>query len=98
MTEIFLTIEGDPEQVRSAVAELEAALGETGRVREPHPLDGDGSQFTTIYVDVFDAENEADALVHIQPLLSRRFLDMLRHGTTVMQWVVPAPPPLVRPS
>jgi hypothetical protein len=98
MTEIFLTIEGNVEPVRSAIVELEAALGDTGRVRAPHPVDGNGSQFTTIYVDVFGVESEADALLHIQPLLSRRFLDMLRYGTTVMQWVVPAPPPVVRPS
>jgi hypothetical protein len=72
--------------------ELEAALGETGRVRAPHPLDGTGSQYTTIYADVFDAGNEADALVHIQPLLSERFRDMLRDGTKVWQWVIPARP------
>jgi hypothetical protein len=96
MTEIFLDIHGRLPRLRRWVADLEAALGDTGRVR--HSLeDGDDGQehYRTVYVEVYGAADEVEALEHVQPILRELESDyesILRRGTTVWQWVAPAPP------
>ena len=99
MAEIFLDIAGTLPRLRRWVADLEAALGDTGRVRHTVEDGDDGqSHYRTIYVDVLDAASEVEALEHVQPILRELDSDedvtpVLRRGTNVWQYVVPAPPP-----
>ena len=99
MTEVFLDIEGTLPRLRRWVADLEAALGDTGRVRHTLEAGDDGTaHYRTIHVDVFDAASEVEALEHVQTILRELDSDedatpVLRRGTTVMQYVVAAPLP-----
>ena len=95
--QIELHVEGSIERLRRFADELQAALGDeatvSGWLGTADPDDEPKSG--TIYVDVFKAANEAEALKHAQPAIRRADpgLTVVKGGTTAMEYFAPMPQP-----
>jgi hypothetical protein len=95
--QIELYVEGTTDQLRGFVDGLQAALGADADVlpwlgaADPE----DQPKSTTVYVDVHDAADEAEAIERVQPAirLADPEMTIVKGGTSAIRTLLPKQPP-----